>query len=313
MLAGRSLRRPDGRQIALSSLGAFAMMVRETDLRINGSALGHLEVRLVNYCVLDRGDDLSRELTETFIRLATERGMRRDEHNPHVVLSIGGDGTMLQAFHKFRRKIDSVAFVGIHTGHLGFYADWKPNEVDELVRLMADGFGLKDRIVKYPLVKIEITTSDGTQSYLALNEFTLKGADATLVAQLNINDMPFEMFRGDGICISTPSGSTAYNKSLNGALLHPSLDAFQIAEIASINNRVYRTVGSSLVLPKHHHCDIFPRKEQKLLITVDHLSIPFDSVISVRGTVAEQKVTFARYRPFPFWNRVKDAFVGDSV
>jgi len=267
----------------------------------------------LNYCVLDRGDELSRELTETFERLAGERGLIRDETSPDVVLSIGGDGTMLHAFHRFRERLDNIAFVGIHTGHLGFYADWKPNEVEELVRLMADGGGLKDRVVKYPLLKIEIATSAGTDSYLALNEFTLKGADATLVAQLNINDKPFETFRGDGICISTPSGSTAYNKSLNGALLHPSLEAIQIAEIASINNRVYRTVGSSLVLPKHHHCDILPRKEQKLLITVDHLAIPYDSVLSVRGTVSEQKVTFARYRPFPFWNRVKEAFVGDAV
>lgn len=267
----------------------------------------------MKYCVLDRGDNLSRDLAETFRRLANGRGLRQDDDAPDVVLSIGGDGTMLHAFHRFRGAVDDIAFVGIHTGHLGFYADWKPNEVGDLVRLMADGGGLKDRIVKYPLLKIEIATPNGTDSYLALNEFTLKGADATLVAQLNINDMPFEMFRGDGICISTPSGSTAYNKSLNGALLHPSLDAFQIAEIASINNRVYRTVGSSLVLPKHHHCDIVPKKEQQLLITVDHLAIPYESVLSVRSTVADQKITFARYRPFPFWNRVKEAFVGDNV
>ena len=267
----------------------------------------------MKYCVLDRGDDVSRELAETFHRLAEAQALVRDETSPDVVLSIGGDGTMLHAFHRFRHRLADIAFVGIHTGHLGFYADWKPNEVAELVRLMGDGGGLKDRVVKYPLLNIEITTDAGTDSYLALNEFTLKGADATLVAQLNINDMPFEMFRGDGICISTPSGSTAYNKSLNGALLHPSLEAIQIAEIASINNRVYRTVGSSLVLPKHHHCDIVPRKEQKLLITVDHLAIPYSSVLSVRSTVSEQKVTFARYRPFPFWNRVKEAFVGDSL
>ena len=53
---------------------------------------------------------------------------------------------------------------------------------------------------------------------------------------------------------STPSGSTAYNKALGGAIIHPSIEAIQIAEMASINNRVFRTVGSPLVLPKHHTC-----------------------------------------------------------
>lgn len=267
----------------------------------------------LKYFVLDRGDSLSKALTGRFNGLAAARGMELCKNEPDVVVSIGGDGTLLQAFHLFKDRLDSIAFVGIHTGHLGFYADWNADEIEELANLMAAGGPLQDKIVKYPLVKIELTTPTGLETFLALNEFTLKGADATLVAQLNINDAAFEMFRGDGICISTPSGSTAYNKSLGGALIHPSLETIQIAEIASINNRVYRTIGSSLILPKHHHCDIVPRREQKVILTVDHLAVPHTSVLNVRSMVAERKVNFARYRPFPFWNRVKEAFVGDDV
>ena len=63
----------------------------------------------------------------------------------------------------------------------------------------------------------------------------------------------FERFRGDGLCISTPSGSTAYNKALGGAIIHPSLKAIQLAEMASINNRVFRTIGSPLIFPGHHN------------------------------------------------------------
>jgi NAD+ kinase len=267
----------------------------------------------LKYYLLDRGDDESRQLAENFHQLAIARGLQCSEEAPDVVVSIGGDGTMLHAFHQFHKQLDEIAFVGIHTGHLGFYADWKPDELAMLIQMMADAGSLHDRVVKYPLLRIELTTEQGVQSFLALNEFTLKGANATLVAQLNINDAEFEMFRGDGICISTPSGSTAYNKSLNGALLHPSLDAIQIAEIASINNRVYRTVGSSLVLPKHHHCDILPRKDQELLLTIDHLMIPYSKIMNIRSMVADQKVTFARYRPFPFWERVREAFIRNDV
>lgn len=107
--------------------------------------------------------------------------------------------------------------------------------------------------------------------------------------QIDINDVTFEMFRGDGLCISTPSGSTAYNKSLGGAMVHPSIEALQIAEIASINNRVFRTMGSPLLLPKHHHCDIFSCKDQRLLLTVDHNNIPVDDLISVRCQVSDKK------------------------
>jgi len=267
----------------------------------------------LRYYVLDRGDPLSVELTQQFHKLAEQRGFVLDAESPEIVVSIGGDGTMLHAFHTFIDRIPDLAFVGVHTGHLGFYADWKADELNELIDHMSGARktgSVEPRLVKYPLVQLEIHKKSGTSSYIALNEFTLKGVDGTVVAQIDINDVTFEMFRGDGICVSTPSGSTAYNKSVGGAMVHPSIDALQIAEIASINNRIFRTLGSPLLLPKHHHCDIFSRKEQRLLLTIDHINISIDDLISVRCQVAEQQVSFARYRPFPFWNRVRDAFLG---
>ncbi|NEW08414.1 NAD kinase [Paenibacillus sp. SYP-B3998] len=266
----------------------------------------------MKYNVIERGDEVSKQLTERFHTLAAAHGMPRDEENPDIVLSIGGDGTMLQAFHKYVQQLDRIAFVGIHTGHLGFFADWKPNELDDLAALMFSVPTPEElRAVQYPLVEIEITTETGVETHLALNEFTLRGVEVSLVAQLDINDEMFEMFRGDGICISSPAGSTAYNKSLGGAMVHPSLEAIQIAEIASINNRVYRTLGSSIILPKHHHCDIYPKAHQNMLLSLDHLYMQRNDVVSIRCRVASNtKVKFARFRSFPFWNRVREAFVG---
>lgn len=264
----------------------------------------------MKYFVLNRGDKLSQALTEQFRITAANKGIIEDATNPHIVVSIGGDGTLLHAFHHFSNKLEHVYFVGVHTGHLGFFADWKANEIDELLHRMSSAEELEPLAVQYPLAQVEVKTRDRVYTYHALNEVTIKGAEVTLVARLDINDNIFEMFRGDGICISTPSGSTAYNKSLGGAIIHPSLPSIQIAEIASINNRVYRTLGSSLVLPKHHHCDIYPRSGQKILLSVDHLQFYHDDIVSISSFVSNRKVRFIRFRPFPFWNRVKEAFVG---
>jgi NAD+ kinase len=248
--------------------------------------------------------------------MASERGMQFDELTPEIVVSIGGDGTMLHAFHRFIDQLDHIAFVGVHTGHLGFYADWQVDELEYLADIMSGtriNETIAPRIVKYPLIDIEIRTDEEIKYYKALNEFTLKGVDGTLVAQIDINNQMFEMFRGDGICVSTPSGSTAYNKSVGGALIHPSIAALQLAEIASINNRVYRTLGSSLILPQHHHCDIYSSKPQRIVLSLDHLTIPMDHLHSIRCSVSSQRISFARYRPYPFWNRVKQAFIGTNV
>ncbi|MFD2670742.1 NAD kinase [Marinicrinis sediminis] len=268
----------------------------------------------LNYYVLSRGDETSNSLKKAFEAMAEERHMKQDEKNPDIVISIGGDGTMLLAFHSFVEQLDRISFVGVHTGHLGFYADWKSDELETLVELMASSPQLfSHKIVEYPLLDIEITTLDGqSHTYYALNECTLRGGRSTLVAELHLNDTPFEMFRGDGMCISTPSGSTAYNKSLGGAIIHPAIETIQIAEMASINNRVFRTLGSSMLLPKHHHCDIYPKTNQPLQISVDHMQLEFEAVQTLRCKVARQKVRFARYRPFPFWNRVKEAFIGSK-
>lgn len=103
--------------------------------------------------------------------------------------------------------------------------------------------------MEYPLLEVQIHRhSSESSTYLALNEATIKSPDVTLVMDVELNGEHFERFRGDGLCVSTPSGSTAYNKALGGAIIHPTLQAFQLTEMASINNRVFRTVGSSLVL-----------------------------------------------------------------
>jgi NAD+ kinase len=265
----------------------------------------------LKYEVLSRGDALSGELADRFHRLAGERGLIRSATEPDVVVSIGGDGTLLEAFHLFRPSLGRVAFVGIHTGHLGFFADWQADELEQLVACMADSKpDGETRIVRYPLVSMEIHLQSGERIvHEALNEVTVRRREGTLVARVDLNDQLFEMFRGDGFCISSPIGSTAYNKSLGGAIIHPTLESIQITEMASINNRVFRTLGSPIILPKHHVCDIVPNPGQTLAITVDHLHFHRDDVVRIRCKVSDGKVSFIRYRPFPFWQRVREGFI----
>jgi len=267
----------------------------------------------LRYYVLNRGDDISIQLTRKFHELAHAHGLTEDSEQPEIVVSIGGDGTLLHAYHTFLHRLEQVSFVGIHTGHLGFFADWRAEELDLLIDLMAKNpLGEGNRTVTYPLLEVVLEHSGQPVTFYALNEITIKSEVGTLVAQMNINGELFEMFRGDGICVSTPIGSTAYNKSLGGAVIHPTLESIQITEIASINNRVFRTLGSSVLLPHHHHCDIIPHKGQKLQLTIDHLTEKWKDVTNIRCRVSSRKVTFARYRPFPFWARVREAFIHNS-
>ena len=207
--------------------------------------------------------------------------------------------------------VDGVfGFVGIHTGHLGFYTDYRDFEVENLVENLKLDTGAR---VSYPILNVKVKMTDGRIVEMkALNEATIKRLSKTMVADIIINNVPFERFRGDGISVSTPTGSTAYNKSLGGAVLHPTIEAMQIAEVASLNNRVYRTLGSSIVVPKKDKIVIEPKHSDRYSIAVDNKTIIYDNIDCIEYQIDNSKIHFvATPSHTSFWNRVKDAFIGE--
>ncbi|MFC2949911.1 NAD kinase [Virgibacillus sediminis] len=264
----------------------------------------------MKFKIVSRGDERSQKIKATMKQYLIEFGLEYDREEPDLVISVGGDGTFLEAFHRYNHRLESTAFIGVHTGHLGFYADWTPDEVEKLIIEIAK---TPFQIVEYPLLEVIIRPKSGKEDrYLALNESMIKTAEGSVVFDVQIKGDHFETFRGDGLCISTPSGSTAYNKALGGGIIHPSIEAIQLTEMASINNRVFRTIGSPLILPNHHTCLLKPMVDKSFLISIDHVTSTFSDVKSIQCRVAEERVRFARFRPFPFWDRVRESFISDD-
>lgn len=229
--------------------------------------------------------------------------------DPDIVISIGGDGMLLSAFHMYEKQLDKVRFVGVHTGHLGFYTDYRDFEVDTLINNLKNDEGEQ---ISYPILKVTITLEDGRVIRArALNESTIKRIEKTMVADVVINQVVFERFRGDGILVSTPTGSTAYNKSL-GAVLHPTIEALQLTEISSLNNRVYRTLGSSVIIPKKDAIEIVPKRVGVYTISIDNKTVHYKNVTKIEYSIDEKSINFVSTPSHTsFWERVNDAFIGE--
>ncbi|HEO6925671.1 TPA: NAD kinase [Streptococcus agalactiae] len=230
--------------------------------------------------------------------------------DPDIVISIGGDGMLLSAFHMYEKQLDKVRFVGVHTGHLGFYTDYRDFEVDTLINNLKNDEGEQ---ISYPILKVTITLEDGRVIRArALNESTIKRIEKTMVADVVINQVVFERFRGDGILVSTPTGSTAYNKSLGGAVLHPTIEALQLTEISSLNNRVYRTLGSSVIIPKKEAIEIVPKRVGVYTISIDNKTVHYKNVTKIEYSIDEKSINFVSTPSHTsFWERVNDAFIGE--
>lgn len=260
--------------------------------------------------IVNNHEEKSIKVTEQLVALLNESENVIDQKDPELVISVGGDGTLLSAFHLYNHRLGEVQFLGVHTGHLGFYTDWRDYELEELVKTLCNS---RQKSVSYPLLDVRIVYSNGKpdKHFLALNESTIKRGNRTMVADISIKEELFEKFRGDGLSISTPTGSTAYNKSVGGAVLHPSINAFQLAEIASLNNRVFRTLGSPIIVGDHEWVKVKLQQSTDYLITIDQFIIQQDEIDAIYYRIANERIHFASYRHMHFWNRVKDSFIGE--
>lgn len=102
-----------------------------------------------------------------------------------------------------------------------------------------------------------------------------------------INGYKLEKFAGDGVIISTPSGSTAYNFSVGGSILFQELDGYQLSPIAPINSRAYRSLPSSIVLPKDTKLNIEP-----YFRNMNQIDLIIDGNVLNTGSVSSYKFTF---------------------
>jgi len=262
----------------------------------------------MNFSVFTFESDQNQKIKDKLIAELTHRGFVHSVFDPELVFTIGGDGTVLRAMHYYIDSllIDQVKLIGIHTGHLGYYTDWLPEEIDDLIDFVTKN---SLEVVGYPLLEARLCAGCRTRYRYALNEFTILNAKRTQHLDIKIDDMYLESFRGTGICVSTPTGSTAYNKALGGALLYPSIPAFQLTEIASINSNAYRTIGSPLIIPKEQNLALTSEDWEGMTLTQDHLELDISSLTSIHIKLSGKMVYFIKRDRGLFWNRVKDHFL----
>ncbi|WP_044566278.1 NAD(+)/NADH kinase [Anaerococcus provencensis] len=167
-------------------------------------------------------------------------------------LVIGGDGTFLKAVHD--TNFTNIPFIGINTGHLGFYQEVEVDEIENFVKAFKDG--------NYKVEELTILESQVNKKRMdSLNEVVVKSNKNQIVRLKVFIDGNFvENFQGDGLIIATPHGSTAYNLSCGGSILHQSLKGYSLTPIAPIFSNLNNAIISPVVLPEDASIDILVSK-----------------------------------------------------
>ena len=166
---------------------------------------------------------LKGKYTVVFDKDYTQNNIHTMYENADVVVVLGGDGTLLaSAGHA---SFFGTPILGINLGNLGFMADVELNDIEKALKSFMQGdYTIEHRF----MIDATIKKPNGeTEEFSALNDVVVTRASYQRMVAFDVcvNGYHLASYQGDGLVVSTPTGSTAYSMSAGGPVVDPSLDA----------------------------------------------------------------------------------------
>jgi len=216
-------------------------------------------------------------------------------------ISLGGDGTVLFATRLCAPL--SIPIFPINFGRFGFIASIQPSEWEEQLQDFIKG---KSEIYKRIMLKATIVReNDEIMQFEALNDIVVLASSIGKLVNIEVgfNGITFGMYTGDGVMISTPTGSTAYSVALGSPILDPTVSAFLLTPMSpfSLSNRpiVLPSSGNiTLKVPVSRHTRIAVIRDGQKLFTLK----PCDIVCI---TESPHKALLAECSPLNFYSALK--------
>lgn len=216
---------------------------------------------------------------------------------PDMVLSVGGDGTMLAATQQ--ALAHDVPILGFNLGTMGFLAQAEIEDVKEVIaRLMKGDYEVSQRMTVAASV-------DGVMA-TGVNDVVVEKVDSQRLIHLDVavDGEHFLTYRADGLIVATPTGSTGYSFSARGPLIDPSIEALILAPVAA-----HSLFDRSLVLPSTTSVSITVRRDRPVNVTVDKIDmghLATDKTVHIqRGS---RPVRFVKLRDRSFTGVITDKF-----
>jgi len=179
-----------------------------------------------------------------------------------LVISLGGDGTMLHAVDLVYPA--PVPILGVNVGQLGYLTEVERDELDEsLPRLLAGDFAVSERMVL--AVHVHSAGAAGG-TWFALNEAALEKQRSGHLIRLDvsINGSPFTTYAADGVIVATPTGTTAYSFSVRGPIASPALRCLVLTPVSP-----HMLFDRSLVLADSEELGFVVCDDQGVVLTLD--------------------------------------------
>lgn len=246
----------------------------------------------------DRARALGARVREAFAsRGFTVTDAPDGEEHARLIVTVGGDGTLLRAA---RLAVDrETPIIGINTGRLGFLTEFDEDDarIERLPELLARGLFIEPRLA--------LVAEYGGDTHFALNDVVVRkgGVPRIVPFSLRLDDEEAAQVPADGVCIATPTGSTAYFLSAGGSIISPRVDAFGIVPLLP-----HTLFSRPIIVPAASRieirCDVEPAHAH---LECDGMAVaeiePGETVVVRRHPKA---VLFARTEPLRFFERLEE-------
>ncbi len=229
-------------------------------------------------------------------------GLFRDQHDlpadTDFLFSLGGDGTFLETVNLV--KDNGIPVLGVNIGRLGFLSYISQENLEESLDSVFSGkFDIEERM----LLKVETSGVDLGDRDIALNEVRLyKNSGSLITIHVRVNDEFLSAYWADGLLLSTPTGSTAYNLSVGGPIVVPESKSLILSPIAPHNLTVRPIVFPDTAVLK---LTVDSRDPQFQLAMDSHtVDLGMNTLVTIRK--AEETLKMIRIENISFYSTLRN-------
>ena len=215
-----------------------------------------------------------------------------------VMVCYGGDGTLLEGVHRLDGL--KISVVGINSGRLGFLALAQSSEIDEVFEQIAN----KNLLIEQRTMLAVSGALDGKkQTVYALNEVAIQRLGATMISvDVAVDSLPTLTCNGDGLIISTPTGSTAYSLSAGGPIVAPTCRCLILTPLSPHNLTLRPVVApdsSTISLAIH-------TRKGEASISVDNRTFAVTDGEKIEVKISEKKIYLAVPHNISFYDTLRN-------
>ncbi len=230
------------------------------------------------------------------------QGLDKYSTKPDLIIVFGGDGTVLSTVHKLNSHNLVIPILGFNLGRVGFLTTSEPNNWKDILNSV---FLNKFETVSYMMLRYTLKRAKNEiEEGIVLNDIVISRYGIARLVEFRIwyDGIEIGNIRGDGLIVTTPLGSTAYAWAAGGALIDPTIRAFEVCPVCQFLTNI-----KPLVLPSNKPLKIkilSPLKE--LILTLDGQKGIFlgpEDEVEIRE--AKETVNFIQTRPVSYIERLK--------